>query len=716
MVEYNSPVANSTTTYSGNDFFRNPNIGHVGLIEVRLNKETGATVNISNNTFNEIGEAGYPYWGILSLRSRNLNILNNVFTPAASATDFCFIHASTRQQGTKAGGGPFHSGINIKGNEFNGNAQASTSRTAISLARHSGTVAPNETFTSIAIGGALTEANTFKSNLGRFIELDPYAGAFGSIGAPYSALTGSDVGPSTPFDVSFDASQNIYGITSGQKRPTDVGTTMADLFEIENKIQHKIDYDPLGFVTVKPLNAYVTTSSFLSGYSTEPAISRAITAASDGWTINTQSHTYPEAGITINKNLTFANNGTTVLKNVTMNGSGKTLTLSNDYDIDNASVLTLTDGNVNTGSNILTLSNATSGAISNGGANSHVVGNLKRAIVGGVLTDYMVGTGSSLQRLSIQFSTDLDSIPGLTDVTVRYTNANPGTNVTPFSEDLVDYDSILPDGYWIVTPNIGGDAFDYSMRLYPTSFAKYPPNPTTDSSFTILKRVGLGSWVQNGVWTDPPGSPVNRVFADGSVRRSGMRGFSNFGIGSGEILNVPLSLHLISFQAFKKGMGASLNWKTASEKGISHFELQRSLDGKRFETFEKHVPKSETGREYEAFDSRAFQFANNEVFYRLKSTDDDGTIDFSNIEKLRLREIDLQFSVSPNPVKDKFFVKVKGMDLTNAEIKVSDSQGRIIPAELSSDGSVDISRFSNGLYHISIRKDDFVSKGLIIKE
>jgi hypothetical protein len=179
---------------------------------------------------------------------------------------------------------------------------------------------------------------------------------------------------------------------------------------------------------------------------------------------------------------------------------------------------------------------------------------------------------------------------------------------------------------------------------------------------------------------------------------------------------VPLPLHLLSFNAFKKGMGASLNWKTASEKGISHFELQRSLDGKRFETFEKQTPKAEAGISYEVFDSRAFQFANNEVFYRLKSTDYDGTIDFSNIERLSQREIDLPFTVSPNPVKNTFFVKVKDMDFSNAEIKVSDSQGRIIPAKLASDGSVDVSGFANGLYHITIHKDDFVSKGIIIKE
>ena len=193
-----------------------------------------------------------------------------------------------------------------------------------------------------------------------------------------------------------------------------------------------------------------------------------------------------------------------------------------------------------------------------------------------------------------------------------------------------------------------------------------------------------------------------------------MRGFSNFGIGGGD--NVPLPLQLLSFKAFKKGTGANLIWKTASEKGVSHFELQRSLDGNRFETFHKHTPQSESGSTYDVFDSKAFQFANNEVFYRLKSQDFDGSVGFSNIERLAQKEIDLPFAISPNPVKDILFVKVEGVDFEKAEIRITDSQGRIVPAKLGNDGSVDFSRFAKGLYHITLSKGDFVSKGLIIKE
>jgi len=159
-----------------------------------------------------------------------------------------------------------------------------------------------------------------------------------------------------------------------------------------------------------------------------------------------------------------------------------------------------------------------------------------------------------------------------------------------------------------------------------------------------------------------------------------------------------------------------LQWKTASEKNVANFEIQRSLDGNRFETFQKQAPKSELGSSYEVFDAKAFQFANNEVFYRLKSIDFDGSLDFSNIERLAQKEIDLPFAISPNPVKDKFFVRIKNLDFAKTEIKISDTQGRVLPTTIAPDGSVDISRFASGLYHITIKKDDFISKGLIIKE
>lgn len=65
----------------------------------------------------------------------------------------------------------------------------------------------------------------------------------------------------------------------------------AELFGTEDKIDHKIDYASLGFVTIKANNDYVTVNSFVAP-NTTPSIQRGIDAASAGFTVNVQAGNY----------------------------------------------------------------------------------------------------------------------------------------------------------------------------------------------------------------------------------------------------------------------------------------------------------------------------------------------------------------------------------------------------------------------------------------
>jgi hypothetical protein len=107
--------------------------------------------------------------------------------------------------------------------------------------------------------------------------------------------------------------------------------TLPELFAAEDKIDHKIDYSSLGFVTVKANNDYVTVNSFVAP-NTTPLIKRAIDAASSLWTVNVADGTYIENVVVNKQNLTIlgqSRNGT-VLKGLYSGGDNNTLRFPNN--------------------------------------------------------------------------------------------------------------------------------------------------------------------------------------------------------------------------------------------------------------------------------------------------------------------------------------------------------------------------------------------------
>ncbi|MBV6477796.1 MAG: hypothetical protein HGGPFJEG_00540 [Ignavibacteria bacterium] len=87
--------------------------------------------------------------------------------------------------------------------------------------------------------------------------------------------------------------------------------TNAQLFAVEDKIDHKIDWSSLGFVSIKIYNKYLTLNSYYTPETTSPLISRGIDAAASGDTLNLGAGTFNES-VTINKSITLKGSGTSV--------------------------------------------------------------------------------------------------------------------------------------------------------------------------------------------------------------------------------------------------------------------------------------------------------------------------------------------------------------------------------------------------------------------
>ena len=355
-LEINIPAANQTHLVSGNVFEPLQGLESLCMLEIKNNTRTNSIIRVQNNRFNR-----FMYNGVFSTRSRNVEVLNNTFNPVDTGRSYTCIAANTKQQST-ANDAPVSNSIVIKGNVMNGSAFPGG--TGISFQNHNfGTgVVP---FVNVEVGGAGTDANTFGSNIRTFVALDSASGTSRRI--PVWNQTGYPATQMRPVDIDLNLGQNQFNLGLGPKLPS--ALTETELLLLENKLNHGIDFDSLGFLSVLPNAAFVTTSSFLFPKSTSPSVQRAVNQAADGWIITAEPGTYSE-NVTIDKFLTLENfsNGTVTLQGLTMNGSGKIFSIEDPVVVTNN--FNLTDGIVSLSASNLRI--ASSAANTGGSQQSYV--------------------------------------------------------------------------------------------------------------------------------------------------------------------------------------------------------------------------------------------------------------------------------------------------------------------------------------------------------
>ncbi len=140
----------------------------------------------------------------------------------------------------------------------------------------------------------------------------------------------------------------------------------------------------------------------------------------------------------------------------------------------------------------------------------------------------------------------------------------------------------------------------------------------------------------------------------------------------------PLPVELISFTGTASAQGIALNWTTASEKDNDRFEVQRSQDGRSFETVGtvKGNGTTSSRNEYNFVDKAAKNGLN---YYRLRQVDFSGAFEFSKVVAVTGKGIKgAEVTLYPNPTTDgEFNIR---MTPTNeaVSIQIMDVSGKIL--------------------------------------
>ncbi len=139
-----------------------------------------------------------------------------------------------------------------------------------------------------------------------------------------------------------------------------------------------------------------------------------------------------------------------------------------------------------------------------------------------------------------------------------------------------------------------------------------------------------------------------------------------------------LPVELIGFTAQKQTRSVFLNWSTASEKNNAYFLLEKSVDGKAFETIGQvsGAGNSQTTLNYSFIDEQPRAGTN---YYRLKQVDFNGDFEYSNIRSVFMEIEGGYFSVYPNPAHGNLLnVVFSSKNEIEVEVELIDVEGKVL--------------------------------------
>jgi hypothetical protein len=172
---------------------------------------------------------------------------------------------------------------------------------------------------------------------------------------------------------------------------------------------------------------------------------------------------------------------------------------------------------------------------------------------------------------------------------------------------------------------------------------------------------------------------------------------------NGTFSQIPLPVNFIGFEAKRLNSNVQLTWKVAGEENVSHYEVERSNDGRSFATIGN---VSKTGRDIYTYTDAT---TSSTIYYRVKNVDNDGQFKYSTIARIVNGKSEIVLRAFPQPVQSKLTVQHPSID-GKALVSVSTADGRtvrtIVPANGSMQTYVDMNGLQKGMYVIRFDSGD----------
>ncbi|MGE0773309.1 MAG: T9SS type A sorting domain-containing protein [Cyclobacteriaceae bacterium] len=177
----------------------------------------------------------------------------------------------------------------------------------------------------------------------------------------------------------------------------------------------------------------------------------------------------------------------------------------------------------------------------------------------------------------------------------------------------------------------------------------------TDPATLRVTRWNGSSWVNHG------NGGTTGTSANGTIVSSGaVTSFSPFTLASTTSAN-PLPIELIEFVAVPNMNSVGLHWSTLSELNNDFFTIERSESGVEFEEL-AWIKGAGTTNQKQIYTYEDTQPLSGLSYYRLKQTDFDKSVSYSEIVKVNLGAPGIMV-LYPNPVNQAEFVTANSIDV-----------------------------------------------------
>ncbi len=257
----------------------------------------------------------------------------------------------------------------------------------------------------------------------------------------------------------------------------------------------------------------------------------------------------------------------------------------------------------------------------------------------------------------------------------------PGVTVTLYDEFNVAIKSTITTQNGAYTfndliPGIYSVGFSTLPVYYQAGSAYQPNNKPYATLFTALHAAGVDSTADSDV-DSASGKTGQYVIALGEYNPT---------VDAGIVLAFPLpALDLTAFASLNDNNSVKVSWTTLTEINTSMFEIQRSLDGKAFETVATTNASGVTHgtTNYSINDNISNVSKKDVIYYRVKLVDLDGQFSFSNIVNVKVVEAEADATVYPSPFSNYLNIVYTSEINSQIAVKVMDMNGKVVTDKLA---------------------------------
>jgi hypothetical protein len=170
-------------------------------------------------------------------------------------------------------------------------------------------------------------------------------------------------------------------------------------------------------------------------------------------------------------------------------------------------------------------------------------------------------------------------------------------------------------------------------------------------------------------------------------------------------------VRFINVAAKQVSRGNMINWTVAEEANVSHYDVERSFDGRNFNAMGRvdYKQPSNSVNQYSFTDVTTNNTG--KVFYRIKQVDNDGHYTLSSIVTINA-QTGMLMQVWPNPANDQVNINITAARAQVTAVTLSDVNGRLLLSKqtnlTSGNNAVtlkELNRFAPGTYYLKVFVD-----------